>query len=290
MFIPKHFILIKIYLKNTVVFGLMALLLASCNGETTSDEKYNSKFTEKRDENVITFVTINSPNTYYINSDREFSGLEYDLAVAFSAYLNDRKQIEFIVVNSITEVIEALMDNRADIAAADLTMTEARKELINFSIPYQNVQQQVIYNTQVTSKPAKNISALAGKEIVVPASTSFVERLKEYQKKEPALIWTARKAAHSENIIEDVAEGRADYTIADNHLVSVLQNFHPQLKVAFSLGNPEQIAWGFSKKVKPELILEANAFFTKIKSDGTLRNLIDRYHGSAAVITINQIA
>ncbi len=278
----RHSIFIKTYIKNTVVFGLMALLLASCNCETTSNgKKSTSGLIEKRDENVITFVTINSPNTYYINSDREFSGLEYDLAVAFSAFIKDKKQIEFIVVDSIEEVVEALVNNRADIAAADLTVTQARKELIEFSTPYQNVQQQVIYNKQMISKPAKNINRLAGKEIVVPASTSFVERLKEYQKKEPALNWIPRKASHSENIIEDVAEGKVEYTIADDHLVSVLQNFHPQIQVAFPFGEPEKIAWGFAKKRNPELILEANAFFTKIKSDGTLRNLIDRYHGSS---------
>ena len=175
----RHSIYIKSYIKNTVVFGLMALLLASCNCETPSNgKKSSSGLIEKRDENIITFVTINSPNTYYINSDREFSGLEYDLATAFSAYLDGKKQIEFIVVDSIEEVVEAIVNNRADIAAADLTVTEARKKLIEFSTPYQNVQQQVIYNKQITSKPAKNISRLVGKEIVVPASTSFVERLK----------------------------------------------------------------------------------------------------------------
>lgn len=271
-----------VYIKYILVFSLTVLWLAACNCETSvNGKKFISGLIEKRDENVITFVTINSPNTYYINSDREFSGLEYDLAMAFSTFLEDRKQIEFIVVDSIEEVVEALIDNRADIAAADLTVTEARKKFIDFSTPYQNVQQQVIYNKQITAKPAKNLSHLAGKEIVVPASTSFVERLKEYQEKEPELTWTPRKASHSENIIEDVAEGRVEYTIADDHLVSVLQNFHPQLHIAFPFGKPEQIAWGFAKKRKPELLLEANAFFTKIKSDGTLRNLIDRYHGNS---------
>jgi membrane-bound lytic murein transglycosylase F len=278
----RHSVYIKTHIKNTFAFGLMAIWLAACNCDTSPNGKKSiSGLIEKRDENVITFVTINSPNTYYINSDREFSGLEYDLAVAFSAFLEDKKQIEFIVVDSIEEVVEALVNNRADIAAADLTVTEARKKVIDFSTPYQNVQQQVIYNKQLTSKPAKNITRLTGKEIVVPASTSFVERLKAYQEQEPALNWIARKAAHSENILEDVANGKVEYTIADDHLVSVLQNFHPQLHVAFPFGEPERIAWGFAKKRKPELILEANAFFTKIKSDGTLRNLIDRYHGNS---------
>jgi membrane-bound lytic murein transglycosylase F len=278
----RHFVDTPVSIKNIFVFGLMLLWLAACSCEMSSTEQ-NAKtgMIGKRDDNVITFVTINSPNTYYINSDREFSGLEYDLAVAFSAYLGDKKQIEFIVVDSIEEVIEALVTNKADIAAADLTVTDIRKQVIDFSTPYQDVQQQVIYNKQVTNKPAKNIKHLVGKEIVVPASTSFVERLKQHKKEAQALEWTARKAAHSENILEDVAKGTVEYTIADDHLVSVLQNFHPNLRVAFPFGKPEKIAWGFAKGRKPDLLLEANAFFTKIKSDGTLRNLIDRYHGNS---------
>jgi membrane-bound lytic murein transglycosylase F len=278
----RHFVHHSFSTKNIIAYGLtlLCLLMSGCDWLSSNQEGKNGN-AEKRDENVITFVTINSPNTYYLNSDREFSGLEYDLAVAFSAFLEDKKQIEFIVVDSIQEVVEALVNNRADIAAADLTLTASRKQVIDFSIPYQSVQQQVIYNNQITSKPAKNIRDLVGKEIVVPASTSFVERLKAYQKQQPELSWTVREASHSENIIEEVAEGAIEYTIADNHLVSVLQNFHPQLDVAFSLGKPEKIAWGFAKGRKPELLLEANAFFTKIASDGTLRNLIDRYHGNS---------
>lgn len=265
-----------------IVYGFTLLWLMACSADSTStDQATKNGRIEKRDENVITFVTINSPNTYYINSDREFSGLEYDLAVAFSDFLDDKKQIEFIVVDSIQEVFEALVNNRADIAAADLTFTESRNQLIDFSIPYHNVQQQVIYNKQIISNPARNLNGLVGKEIVVPASTSFVERLKAYQQQYPALQWTTREASHSENIIEDVAEGNIEYTIADDHLVSVLQNFYPQLNIAFTFGKPEKIAWGFAKGRKPELLLEANAFFTKITSDGTLRNLIDRYHGNS---------
>ena len=267
-------------LNSIFLAGLLCLLLACSNQDASNNDK-KSVGTFKRDANVITFVTINSPNTYYINSDKEFSGLEYDLAVAFSAFLGNKKQIEFIVVDSIQKVIEALKTNQADIAAADLTVTKARQKVIDFSTAYHTVQQQVIYNKDVTSNPAKQIKRLVGKKIVVPASSSFVERLKTYKKKNPQLKWLALEAAHSENILEKVADGQIEYTIADDHLVSVLKNFNPNLNVAFPFGQPEHIAWGFAKGNKPELLRQANAFFNQIKKDGTLRNLIDRYHGNS---------
>lgn len=257
----------------------MLLAFSACNNPSPEEKNTADEAANKRDENVITFVTLNSPSTYYVNSDKEFAGLEYDLAKEFSSYLGYTKQIEFIVANSIEEVIATIINKKADIAAADLTVTKARKALIDFSIPYQDIQQQVVYNRKKTKKPAKKVGDLVNTHIVVPAASSFVERLKEYKKKESNLKWIARDAIHSESIIEDIARGNIQYTIADSHLVSVLQNYYPSIRVAFSLGEPEKIAWGFAKSSNPALLLQANAFFTKIKSDGTLRNLIDRYHG-----------
>jgi membrane-bound lytic murein transglycosylase F len=271
----KHF-----FLRNVCSLALVLLALTACNNSSNS-ESAKTKTETVRDENVITFVTLNSPSTYYVNSDKEFAGLEYDLAKEFSTFLGDEKQIEFIVADSIEEVIAAIINNKADIAAADLTVTEARKALINFSVPYQDIQQQVVYNRKKTKKPAKNVSDLVGAHIVVPAASSFEERLRKYKKNEPELKWIAREATHSENIIENIARGRTQYTIADSHLVSVLKNYYPDLSVAFSLGEPEKIAWGFAKNSNPALLLQANAFFTQIKNDGTLRNIIDRYHGNS---------
>ena len=41
---------------------------------------------------VITFVTMNSPNTYYVDGNNEFAGLEYDLAKLFVQELDDRSE------------------------------------------------------------------------------------------------------------------------------------------------------------------------------------------------------
>lgn len=233
-----------------------------------------------RDKNVLTFVTLNSPSTYYVDSDKEYAGLEYDLAKEFAKFLKTNKEIQFIVADSIEEVIATIINGNADIAASDLTVTESRKKLINFSTHYQDIQQQVIYSNKRTRKPAKSVSGLIGSQTVVPASSSFVERLRTYKETNPKLRWAALNNVHSEDLLEYVAKGNIQYTVADSHLVSVVKNYHPNLRVAFSLGKPEKIAWGFAKSTDPTLLKKANAFFKHIRENGTLRNLIDRYHGN----------
>lgn len=232
-------------------------------------------------EKVITFVTINSPNTYFVDGNNEFAGLEYDLAKLFVQELDDGTQLKFIVENHIDQVLPNLINGKADIAAADITVTEARKTRINFSNPYQDVQQLVVYNKTNIKNPPKTVKDLIGKNISVPSGTSFTERLNKLHQIEPNLFWEERRDVDSEKIIQEVANGEVDFTIADSHLVAILQNFHPNLGVAFSIGEPEKIAWGISKQADPMLQEKINAFFTQIKSNGTLRNLIDRYHGNA---------
>jgi membrane-bound lytic murein transglycosylase F len=234
-----------------------------------------------KQDKVITFVTINSPNTYFVDGNNEFAGLEYDLAKLFVQELDDGTQLKFIVENHIDQVLPNLINGKADIAAADITVTETRKKRIDFSSPYQDVQQQVVYNKAYAKNPPKNLKALIGKNISVPAGTSFAERLNKLHEEEPSLFWEERRDVDSEKLIEEVANGELDYTIADSHLVAILQNYYPNLSVAFSIGEPEKIAWGISKSADPKLQEKANAFFTKIKANGTLRNLIDRYHGNA---------
>ena len=229
---------------------------------------------------------MNSPNTYYVSGDNEFAGLDYDLAKLFVKELdNDPQykgsQLQLIVANHIDQVLPAVLSGKADIAAADITITEARKKRINFTIPYHDVQQQVVYNKASGVKPPKNLKDLAGSSITVPTGTSFAERLTKLSEQEPGLIWDERDDADSEQLITEVALGDIEYTIADSHLIAILQNYHPNLGVTFAIGEPEKIAWALSKNADPKLLKKANAFFTKIKINGTLRNLIDRYHGNA---------
>lgn len=279
----KRFVTLKVVNLRSIFKVIMLLFLAmpSACDKPAPISPPTKAAAPVLDGNVITFVTMNSPNTYYVDGNQQFAGLEYDLAKLFVKELGNNTQLKLIVANNINQVIPAILNNKADIAAADITITESRKEIINFSTPYEDVQQQVIYNKDETKKIPKNLKDLVGLHISLPAGTSFVERLMSLQPKVPGLMWEERLHVGSELLLQELARGEIDYTIADNHLVSILQNYHPNLGVAFAIGEPEKIAWALPKNGNPELLMKVNAFLNKIKKDGTLRNLIDRYHGNA---------
>lgn len=226
----------------------------------------------------IVVVTHNGPNTYYVDGNNEYAGLEYDLAKLFLEELGDGYKLKFLTVDNVSQVIPALLKGKAHIAAADLSITRIRQQLVVFSKPYQHTQQKIVYNTEVTTAP-KKVDDLIGKSLAVPVGTSYAERLGQVVYKTPELDWQEVANVSTDELLEQVAENVLDYTVSDSHLALILQNFYPNLGVGMSLGEPEDIAWAFPKNGDPALFLKANKFFERIKKDGTLRNLLDRYYG-----------
>jgi membrane-bound lytic murein transglycosylase F len=226
----------------------------------------------------IVFVTHNGPTTYYLNNVSQPVGIEYDLAQMFVKEYYPEHEIRFTLVESISDVIPSLLKNKAHIAAANLTVTHLREHLVLFSTPYQETQQKLIFNSEVNKKP-KKITDIKDKKIAVPEGTSYAERLAELQKEHPTLHWHAEKHTNTETLLEEVADGVLDFTVADSYIAALMQNYYPNLGVALPIGPVDKIAWAMSKNADPVLVKNVNAFFKKIKNDGTLRNLLDRYYG-----------
>jgi len=223
----------------------------------------------------LVVITRNSPTTYYEDAEGKQAGLEHDLVEMFAKDVG--VQVRFIVANQFNEILPALESHQAHMAAAGLSVTHERQQRFKFSTPYQTVLQQVVYNTS-SNKPA-NIKSLIGKRVEVVAGSSYAESLKEAKKQHPALTWTEISTQESEDLLDRVALGSVDAVIADSNIVSVANNFHPEIAVAFSLPEKHSLAWAFPKDVDPFLYDKAQDFFARIQKDGTLKRLLDRYYG-----------
>ncbi|MEW5944189.1 MAG: membrane-bound lytic murein transglycosylase MltF [Pseudomonadota bacterium] len=223
----------------------------------------------------LVVITRNSPTTFYEDAEGKFAGLEHDLVEMFARDLGVRTK--FIVVKKFEEILPALENRQAHLAAAGLSITPERRKKVRFSFPYQTIQQQVAYNTEA-EKPSE-LKDLLGKRIEVVAGSSYVERLMEARRRYPALGWKEVPDQESEELLDKLAQGDVDIVIADSHIVRVSQNFNPELGIAFNLGEPESLAWAFPKDGDEFLFRKAQDFFDRIKRDGTLKRLLDRYYG-----------
>lgn len=267
----------KLSMRLFLIQPLLILLLLFLVGCKPADDISRLPSINNNKKEIV-FVTHNGPTTYYLNSDGQAAGIEHDLAELFVKQYYPDHQVRFVLVNSISDVIPSLLKNKAHIAAANLSVTHLRQHLVLFAPPYQHIQQQLIFNSEINKKP-KNLDDLQDKSLAVPDGTSYAERLTELLQEHPLLEWQTRKRTNTEVLLEEVADGVLDFTVADSHLVSVMQNYYPNLQVAQDISPKQEIAWAMSKNTDPQMVKNIHAFFDTIKTNGTLRNLLDRYYG-----------
>src|SRR6185437_15334269 len=242
------------------------LMFAACD----SFEKPVPPF-DKTDELVV--ITVNSPDTYYENSEGGYAGLEFDLASEFAHDLGTK--IKFKVVPGMDEAMLSLEKHQGYFVAG-LSISDRHALRARFGPVYQLVQPQVAYNTDYP-KP-KNIQRLVGKTIEISSGTTYAEQLNRAKQEVPALKW-AEVNIKVEELFAKLAEGKIDYVVADSNEINLARNFYPNLGTAFNLGEPTGRAWAFSPYVERELLKKTEEFFNRIKQDGTLTRLLDRYYG-----------
>ncbi len=250
--------------------AIFALFLSSCS--LFEDNKLQAI----KSAGKLTVLTYVSPTTYYEGPGGP-AGFEYDLAKAFADDLG--VELKIVVADKFNDVIPMLINAKADMAAAGLTITETRRKLVKFTKSYQEIRQQVVYRLGTTRPTGPQ--DLVGRQIEVHSGTSYVERLNELKQKYPNLKWIESEDKQTEELLQMVWEGLLEITIADSHIVVLNRQFFPELQVAFNIQKPEALAWAFPLDDDDSLYKAAEKFLEKYRNSGELGHLIERYYGAA---------
>ncbi len=210
------------------------------------------------------------------------SGFELDLASLFAQELGVK--VEFKVAESHQQLITQLDKGRAHFAAASLSPTPELRQKFAFGPAYQSMQYQLIYRTtDVSEKKAKKPRSLAdigGKKIAVIAETPAHDLLRDLTGNSPTLAIAPLPAnTNPDELLRAVDDEHTDYAIVDTFAFAVSKRLHPDLAAAFNIGRENKVAWAFSNVADYDLQQSAVAFFDKIRNNGTLSRLVDRYYG-----------
>ena len=245
----------------------VAALLGTCSAQP-------SLLDQVLEVGELRVVTRDSPTAYVIGPDGP-SGPEFDLAQAFAEDLGVALMIE--PVQSVSEVLPRLLSGRAHMAAAGLSITEARRDFVHFGHPYEMVDMHLIYKLG-TGKP-QSVDDVIGRSIEVVAGTSHVDRLIALQQAYPDLAWTENADVEVADLLAMVAAGDLDLTIADSTEFNIQRHFYPDLRVALDLEIGEPLAWAFPKETGDSLLSRADDFLIDIDRAGLLAQIRDRYYG-----------
>ncbi len=224
--------------------------------------------------NELVVVTRNSATTFFEGRDG-LTGFEYDLVQMFAKELG--REVRFVVPKSFDETLPMIARGKADFAAAGITVTKARKQLVRFTPGYQEITQQLVYRNG-TPRP-KSLEETTEGIFEIVAGSSHEEELVRRQLQIPELEWDAKREMGSEELLYLVRKGLIDYTIGDSNEVALNRRYYPELLVAFNMTKPQQLAWAFPRSGDPRLYEAASEFIKKIKENGELKQLIERYYG-----------
>ncbi|MGB5629549.1 MAG: membrane-bound lytic murein transglycosylase MltF [Woeseiaceae bacterium] len=219
-------------------------------------------------------VTRNSPTSYTISPDGP-TGPEYDLVQAFADELGVALVIQS--VESVSEILPLLLSGDAHMAAAGLSVTDSRREYLNFGHPYKSVDVHLIY--KLGSGRPRSIEDILDRSIEVMASTSHVDILESIQAEYPSLSWNENADVEAADLMTRVAMEEIDLTIADSPDFNIQRHFYPDLRVALDLQVDDPIAWAFPKGKGDSLLAIADEFLIRADREGTLAQVHDRYFG-----------
>jgi membrane-bound lytic murein transglycosylase MltF len=179
-------------------------------------------------------------------------------------------------------LIPWLVAGLGDIAAGDVTVTDARREAVDFSRPFIRDSQEIVCTGPGVPR-VSSVEDLSGREVVVQASSSYRESLAALNRSfearglAPIEVVTIDEPLEPDEVLDMVQSGLIPTTVVDRHLAEFWAQvfpeltLHPQVVVAAE----RDFAWAF-RKGSPRLEEVLNAFLTPRRHRTTYGNILLR--------------
>jgi membrane-bound lytic murein transglycosylase F len=228
---------------------------------------------------VLHVLTRVDPTTYY-ESPQGYAGLEHDLVKLFAEQIGVEAKLE--VPDTFGKILDDISAGKADIAAAGITVTQQRKQLMRFAPAYHEISEQLVYHAD--HRRPKTVNDLDKGILEVAFGTSHVESLNALKRNYPKLEWAVNKEIDSNGLLYLLHEGLIDYTVADSNQILLIRRFYPALNIAFDVSEIQQLAWALPISKDISVYDEVERFFQRIIADKTLAQLIEKYYGHASTL------
>ncbi|HKJ93439.1 MAG TPA: transporter substrate-binding domain-containing protein [Longimicrobiales bacterium] len=226
-----------------------------------------------RRRGVIRMITRNSAATYFIWRGK-LVGFEYELAHRFAQRLGLR--LEVVMAPDRASLLGWLRQGRGDFVAAGLTITPGREATgIAFSRPYNYVREMVVGRLadSTLTRPAQ----LAGRTVVVRRSSSYWPTLEALRKRGVRLrLEAAPEELETEEIIDSVAAGAYDLTVADSHILAIERSWRNDVQGLMALTDSVPHGWAV-RDDQPRLLAAIDTFMHRSYRGRFYNLLYQRY-------------
>jgi len=197
-----------------------------------------------------------------------FEGIDVELMHAFAESLGVRLEIRPVSEPSYGALIPELLAGKGDLIASSFTITEERKQAVDFSDPYFSVYPVILVRV---GSPIASVADLAGKTAAAIPGSSQEEHLRGLGIAPDKLLSVDFRL----ETYTAVMDGEADFTLADSSSAMRFLHEYPKLKIAFRLAGED--AYGFAVPRDSDLREPLNRFLAEMKKNGELERIIRRH-------------
>ncbi|MDB5986439.1 MAG: rane-bound lytic murein transglycosylase [Nevskia sp.] len=215
---------------------------------------------------------VESPTTCY-NAGAGPTGFECDLLGGLAKRFGVALDLHF--VDSAQAALDLLQAGQVDLAAGGIPVDTIPPAPLRFTAPLENVVLQLV--SRADRPLPTSLDKLNGEIRVVDGSGSAA-LLEKLALQYPKLRWSASTELSEEDLLDAVAEGEVDYTIASSTLIAIEQRYYPSLRVAFDVTQPAPVAWALRGDTDKALYRATQDYLQKL-GEAELARVRDRYFG-----------
>lgn len=291
---------------------LLCCILGCSPGENDGEELENTgnriDLPEILKRGKIIVLAENSSTSYFIYRGKKM-GFEYELLKEFANEIG--VDLEIKTIANLDEINDYLNDGEGDIIACNYTITKERQKEIDFSIPFLRTSQVLVqrkpdgWEKMTKEEYRKNILVdpiqLANKKIYVWDHSSYYQRLLHLQEEigDSILIQGEKGDVSAEDLIEQVSEGKINYTVVEKNIAQVNRRFYDNIDINLEISVRQKIGFAIRKTsplLKARLNQWLNSYMQKASYKYTkhkyfeLAELTNKSQGDFSSIKGNQLS
>ena len=264
------------------IFALTGALLSGCGKDTTADASAGGAVAGAAGESTqATDASAGDADALIVGMELAYPpfetkdksgnpvGIGPDFAKAFGAYIGREVVIENIAWEGL---IPSLQTGKVDMVMSSMTITEERKQVVDFSDPYANAMLAVLTSKDAGIKSVEDLNAEGMVLAVKTGSTGYLYAQNNLPNAE--ILALADESA----CVTEVAQGKADGFIYDQ--LTIYRNWqqHQDTTDALFIPFQEVEPWGIAvQKGDTKLLEQLNAFIEEYRASGGFDELSEKY-------------
>jgi arginine/lysine/histidine transporter system substrate-binding protein len=252
----------------SIYFIIIIAILTGCGA--VEEKGTSSTGDESTGKKIIMATSADYPPYEFVDTAKggDIVGFDIDVANHIAKELGYEVEIKDMDFNGL---IPALDSGKADFVIAGMTPNEERKKTVDFSDEYYAAQQLIV----TKDKAIKSVDDLEGKTLGVQLASIQEKEADKLLNEHSFEIVQRNKVTE---LVQEMKSNRVDAAIIEDAVAYEFLKENKELS-SFALPNTDAAGSAIAFPKDSELTSDFNKELKKMKEDGTLDKLVEKWFG-----------